>query len=62
MVDSSWVLTVADHVLWDLSVLKCLKQHTSEIISRSLILTPPANYKFCDNKGFDLGVGYEWMG
>ena len=40
------------------------EQQTSEIVSYicSLILTPPANYNFCDYPGFDLGVGDEWMG
>ena len=38
------------------------RQQTSEIISRSLILTSAANYNFCDYQGFDLGVGDESMG
>ena len=42
--------------------LKDSEQQTSEIVSRSLILTPPANYNFRDYPGFDLGVGDEWMG
>ena len=42
--------------------LKDSEQQTSEIISCSLILTPPANYNFCDYPGFDLEVGNEWMG
>ena len=42
--------------------LKDSKQQTSEIVSHSLILTPPAYYNFRDYPGFDLGVGDEWMG
>ena len=42
--------------------LKDAKQKTSEFVSPSLILTPPANYNFRDYPGFDLGVGDEWMG
>ena len=41
--------------------LKDSEQQTSEIVSRNLILTPPANYNFRDYPGFDLGVGDEWM-
>lgn len=42
--------------------LKDAEQKTSEFVSPSLILTPPANYNFRDYPGFDLGVGDEWMG
>ena len=37
------------------------EKKTSQIVSPSLILTPPANYNFRDYPGFDLGVGDEWM-
>ena len=42
--------------------LKDSEQQASEIISDSLILTPPVNYNFCVYLGFDLEVGDEWMG
>ena len=42
--------------------LKDAQEKTSQIVSPSLILTPPANYNFHDYTVFDLGVGDEWMG
>ena len=41
--------------------LKDEEEKTSQIVSPSLILTPPANYNFHDYPGSDLGVGDEWM-
>ena len=41
--------------------LKDSEQQISQIVSPSLILTPPANYNFRDYPGFDLGIDDEWM-
>ena len=45
-----------------MDLLEDSEQQTSEIITHSLILTPPANYNFRNYPGFDLGVGDEWIG
>ena len=45
-----------------MDLLEDLEQQASKIISRSLSLTPPANYNLCDYPGFDLRDGNEWMG
>ena len=39
-----------------MDLLKDAEQKTSEIISLSLILPPPAIYNLSDYLGFDLGV------